>query len=189
MQAQNKQNKKTHVSIIAAIGRNRELGGKNDLLWHIPEDFKHFKRTTLGSPIIMGSKTFESIGRALPKRLNIVLSNKKDYQARGCIVVHSIQEALTIAKTKCSRGPLEHLQKECEIFIIGGGFVYKQAFEMGIVDRLYLTLIDADFPQADVFFPDYEKYGFTNVIAERRGKEEIHQKGKSFTYTFVTVEK
>ena len=177
------------ISIIAAIGRNRELGGKNDLLWHIPEDFKHFKHTTLGSPIIMGSNTFESIGRALPKRLNIVLSDKPDYYAKGCIVVHSIQEALTIAKTKCARGPLEHLQKECEIFIIGGGFVYKQAFEMGIVDRLYLTLIDVDFPQADVFFPEYEKYGFTNVIEERRGKEEIHQKGKSFTYTFVTVEK
>ncbi len=177
------------ISIIAAIGRNRELGGKNDLLWHIPEDFKHFKRTTLGSPIIMGSKTFESIGRALPKRLNIVLSKKKDYQARGCIVAHSMQEALNTAKAECKRKSLEHSQKDCEIFIIGGGFVYEQALDMGIVDRLYLTLIDADFPQADVFFPDYKKYGFTNVIAERRGKEEIHQKGKSFAYTFVTVEK
>ncbi len=174
---------KPRVSIIAAIGRNREIGGtvdgKADLLWHIPEDFKHFKKTTMGKPIIMGSTTYESIGSALPGRLNIVLSHDREYVAKGCIVVHSLDEAVEIASEAGTD----------EIFIIGGGFVYKQALEIGMVDRMYLTLIDADFPQADVFFPEYQKvYGFTKIIEQRDGKGETTEKSKTFSYKFVTLE-
>jgi len=168
--------------MIAAIGRNRELGGKvngkSDLLWHIPEDFKHFKSTTLGKPVIMGSKTFESIGKALPKRLNIVLSHKDNYMAEGCEVVHSLEDALSLT-IKDVEGSLDI----DEVFIIGGGFVYKQALEQKIVDRLYITIIDADFAKADVFFPDYTEYGFVKVVEERESNN------KEFKYTFTILEK
>ncbi len=171
-------NTKPRVSIIAAIGRNREIGGKvngkEGLLWHIPEDFKNLVRLTKGKPIIMGSKTYESIGRPLPKRLNIVLSHDADYEAPGCTVVTSLTDAI------------ERAQEESvdEVFIFGGGFVYKQALEQGLVERMYLTLIDADFAEADVFFPEYEEaFGFTKVIEERSSKDE------TYTYTFTTLEK
>ena len=165
--------KKPRASIIAAIGRNRELGGtvdgKTDLLWHIPEDFKHFKKTTMGKPIIMGSTTYESIGKALPGRLNIVLSHDKEYIANGCTVAHSLDEAVERASKEGTD----------EMFIIGGGFVYKQALEQGMVDRMYLTIIDADFKNADVFFPEYSN--FTKIVEERESKD------KTFSYKFVTL--
>jgi len=175
--------KKPRVSIIAAIGRNRELGGKvndkGDLLWHIPEDFKNLVKITTGKPIIMGSKTYESIGRPLPKRLNIVLSHDLEYEAPGCLVMTSLS------------GAIERAQQEegDEVIIFGGGFVYKQALEQSLVDRLYLTIIDTDFTEADVFFPEYKSYGFTKVVEERSGKKEITQKGKTFSYKFVTLER
>jgi len=171
---------KPRVSIIAAIGRNRELGASNDMLWHIREDFKNLVKITKDKPIIMGSKTYESIGRPLPKRLNIVLSHQSDYNAPGCTMVTSLEDAMVRAREEGTE----------EIIIFGGGFVYRQALEMGVVERMYLTLVDADFPQADVFFPEYkEVYGFTKVIAERDGKKEISQKDKTFSYKFVTLER
>ncbi len=162
---------KPRVSSIAAIGKNRELGIKGQLLCHIPEDLKHFKELTMGKPIIMGSKTFESIGKALPGRLNIVLSSRDDYEAKGCRVVHSIQEAMSLAS--------EH--ESDEVFIIGGGSVYKQVLDEDIVDRLYLTHIDEEFPEADVLFPEY--LDFQKVIEERQGA------GETFDYKFVTLER
>jgi dihydrofolate reductase len=163
--------KKPRVSIIAAIGRNRELGGNGGLLWHLPEDFKNLVKITTGKPIIMGSKTYESIGKPLPNRHNIVLSQSSEYSAPGCTVVTSLEEALAVAAQEGVE----------EVIIFGGGFVYKKALKEGIVDRLYLTLIDADFPEADVFFPEYRD--FTRVISEHAGKE-----GETYPYKFVTLE-
>jgi len=147
------------ISIIAALGRNRELGYHNELLWRIPEDLKRFKRLTMGHPIIMGRKTFESIGQPLPGRENLVVSRQ------GL----SLEEALQKARA---------LDQE-EVFVIGGAQVYEAA--LSHADRLYLTLIDEE-KEADVYFPQYEHL-FTKKVAEEAGEHNgVH-------YRWVTFEK
>ncbi|MFH1523225.1 MAG: dihydrofolate reductase [Patescibacteria group bacterium] len=157
------------INIIVALGKNREIGFKNQLLWDIPEDMKRFKKITTGHIVIMGSKTYESIGKPLPNRINIVIAKEKDYQATGCIVAHSIIEAVEKAKG--------HSRKK-EIFIIGGGSIYKQF--LPLTDKLYLTLVD-DAPEADIYFPDY--FEFKNII-----KEETHETD-NLKYTFLELTK
>jgi dihydrofolate reductase len=160
------------ISIVAAIGENRELGKDNKLLWHIPGELPRFKTITMGHPIVMGRKTFESIGRVLPGRLNIVISRSTEHNLSGistsCLFVTSIASALTLAK--------EYDQDE--IFIIGGGQIYEQA--LPFVDRLYLTVVHSTF-DADTFFPDYSQ--FTKVI-----EKEDHDSGE-YKYTFLTLGK
>ncbi|MDP3995611.1 MAG: dihydrofolate reductase [Patescibacteria group bacterium] len=136
------------ISAIAAVGKNRELGNKGKLPWHVPEDLKHFKETTLGHPIIMGRKTFESLGirKPLPNRTNIVVTRNPDYRAEGAIVVQSIEDAIEEAK--------KHETEE--IFVIGGEEIFKLAWPH--LDRLNLTVIDGEF-EADAFFPEYEEFG------------------------------
>ena len=155
------------ISIIAAIGENRELGRDNKLLWRIPEDLKRFRVLTEGHPIIMGRKTFESIGRPLPKRTNIIITRQADYKAEGCIVVGSVEAAIAKAKEF----------DEQEIFIIGGGEIYKQALPM--VDKLYLTVVKGSF-HADVFFPDYSE--FAKIIKQETGSFENY----NITYLELT---
>lgn len=158
------------ISMIAAVGaHDRALGKNNDLLWRLPEDLKRFKQLTTGHAIIMGRKTYESIGKPLPNRTNIVITRDPSYQAEGCIVVTSLDEAIVNARD---------VETE-EIFIIGGGQIYEQGLEYA--DRLYLTLIDAPSVGADVFFPDYS--AFTKKISGEHGVSgDIH-------YTWVTLEK
>lgn len=134
---------KPRISIIAALGRDRGIGYRGELLWRIPQDLKRFKATTFGKPVIMGRKTFESIGRILSGRLNIVVSRNKNSIVPGATNVHSLEAAIAAAK-------YEHT----EIFVIGGGEIYKEA--LPLADRLYLTLID-DLKPADTFFPAYEE--------------------------------
>lgn len=129
------------ISMIAAVGKNRELGKGNELIWRISEDLKFFKATTMGHPIIMGRKTFESLPKALPGRKNIVITFNKAYTAEGAVVVHSVEEAVSAADTD-------------EAFIIGGESIYK-AF-LPVCDKMYLTLIDGEDADADAFFPEYE---------------------------------
>ena len=131
------------ISIIAAIDANRGLGKNNRLLFKILEDMKRFKKLTTGHVVVMGRKTFESIGRSLPKRTNIVVTRDAKYKAGGCIVVHSLDEALEKAT---------EIEKE-EIFVIGGGEIYNQAIE--IADTLYLTIVKGSY-EADAFFPECE---------------------------------
>ena len=139
--------KKPRICIVVAIGRdknlNRVLGKDNNLLWRIPDDLKRFKALTLGHPVIFGRKTFESIGRPLPGRTNIVVTRDPDWTFEGVIVVHSLQEGIEKAK--------EFDQEE--IHIGGGAQIYEQA--LPYVDKLYLTLID-DEKEGDSFFPPYE---------------------------------
>ncbi|MFZ2886284.1 MAG: dihydrofolate reductase [Minisyncoccia bacterium] len=132
------------ISMIAAIGKNRELGKGNDLLWKIPVDLKRFRETTKGHPIIMGRKTFESIGKPLPNRTNIVITRDGKWAAEGAFPVISMEEAIELAKIKPGND---------EIFVIGGGQIY----DLGLryADKLYLTLIE-DAKEADSFFPEYE---------------------------------
>lgn len=133
------------ISIIAAIGSNRELGKDNKLLWNIPEDLKRFRKLTMGHPVIMGRKTFESIGKSLPNRANIIITRDKNYQIVGCLIAHSLEEAINMAKEKDKK----------EIFIIGGGQIYEQA--ISIADKLYLTVVEGNY-NADTFFPDYSQF-------------------------------
>lgn len=154
------------ISIIAAIGKNRELGKDNKLLWHIPADFVRFKKITTGHPVIMGRKTYESIGKPLPDRTNMVVTRDVYYHAPGCTVCHSLQEALEKAKKKDSD----------EIFIIGGGQLYSQA--MKVADKLYLTLVNGTF-DADTFFPDYSR--FKKTVYKQTGVSG------NFSYTFLEL--
>ena len=163
MTAEETQQKKTadkgRISIIVAIGKgDRALGNNNELLWHIPEDLKRFKELTLGHPIIMGRKTWESLPekfRPLPERTNIVITRNESLVADGATVAASLEEALT-----AGRGA----QGGEEIFIIGGGEIYRSA--LPIVDRLYLTIVDNE-KEADVFFPDYSDFKKITYKEER----------------------
>lgn len=157
---------KPQISLIAAIGKNRELGKNNKLLWNIPEDLKRFKELTMGHPVIMGRKTNESIGRPLPNRTNIVITRDKGYEQEGCLITHSLEEAIELAKTKDNN----------EIFIIGGGQIYEQA--INIADKLYLTIVKGKF-EADTFFPEYSK--FKKIIS--REERNYFQ----YNYTFLEL--
>lgn len=134
------------VSMIAAIGKNRELGKNNDLIWHFKEDMKFFRETTTGNTVVMGRKTFESLPHALPNRRNIVISSNKNYHAEGAEVVTSVGEALE--KTNSDN-----------VFVIGGGKIYSEFLKYA--DKLYLTEIDAQCSDADTFFPEFDKSEFS----------------------------
>ncbi len=153
---------KPTIAAIAAIGKNRELGSSGKIPWYIPEELKHFKNVTMGHPIIMGRKTHESIGRALPGRANIVITRNPEFKADGCIVVTSVEDAISEANQLKAGQPLAGRHGNEEIFIIGGGEIYKLAWDY--IDKLYLTVINKDF-EADVFFPDYSK--FDKVISRK----------------------
>lgn len=155
---------------VAIVGVRRAIGKNNDLLYRISEDLKRFKSITLGHPIIMGRKTFDSIGKALPGRTNIVITRDTNYEKEGVIAANSLEEALSKAK---------EIDQE-EIFIIGGGEIYKQA--LPFTTKLYLTKIDADDKDADIFFPEFESH-FTKVVFE-----EHHPEGNP-PYTFLELKK
>src|SRR5665811_1114134 len=129
------------ISIIAAIGKNNELGKKNTLLWDLPADMKHFRETTKGHTVIMGQKTFESIGRPLPNRRNIVLTKDDNFKTSGIEISKSLES--TLASFKDSKE---------EIFIIGGGQIYKQSIDKA--DRLYITHVGMEDKEADTYFPE-----------------------------------
>ena len=163
------QQQKAKVIAIAAIDRNRGLGKNNDLLYKIPEDQKHFRDMTLGHPIILGRKNFESFpgGKPLPGRVNILVTRNPDYRPDGVIVTHSVEEALAEARKLDSE----------KIYIIGGGEIYKAA--LPYTDELDLTVID-DAKDADALFPEYE-HEFTRVLSERAGEYQ----GTKFKYVVL----
>ena len=156
------------ISLIAAIGENKALGRNNKLIYRIPEDLKRFKEITSGHPIIMGRKTFESIGRPLPNRTNIIVTRDKDFIADGCEVVHSIEEGIKVAVKV----------EKSEVFIIGGGQIYEQSIRLA--DKLYLTIVEGE-PEADTYFPDYAE--FKKVVTK-----ESH-KSSGLKYKFLELER
>lgn len=147
------------VSMIAAIGKNRELGKNNELIWHFKEDMRFFRETTIGNTVIMGRKTFESLPHALPGRRNIVITTDKNYSAPGAQVVTSVEEALE----KAGNG---------NVFIIGGAKVYSQFLQYS--DKLYLTEIDAECGDADAFFPEFDKADYSSVKLTDFTVDSIH---------------
>ncbi len=159
------------ISIIAAIGKKNELGKGNTLLFHMPADIKYFRETTKGHAVIMGRKTFESIGKALPNRKNIVITRDKKYKKEGVEIAHSLAEALGKAKG------------DDEIFIIGGAEIYKQA--MDYADKLYITHLDATDKKADTFFPEIIPIVWNETSHKKHKKDSENP----FDYTFSIYEK
>lgn len=159
------------ITIIAAIANNNVLGKDNQLIWHIPADLKRFKKETSGHHIIMGRKTYESLGRPLPNRVNVVISRNMNYPTpTGCVVVDSLEKALEIAKN------------DANPFIIGGAQIYAEA--MNIADKLDLTHVHHDF-DGDVFFPLID-----SDIWEETSREDFEADGpNSLNYSFVTYER
>lgn len=156
------------IILIAAIGENNELGKDNGLLWHLPNDFKRFKKLTSHHFLIMGRKTFESLPGALPTRVHIVLTKNRKYGKEDAVVVYSMDEALQKAKSKK------------DVYIIGGGEIYKQGLK--IADKMELTRVHSEFPEADTFFPDFSKDEWELVSEEKHEKDEKHK----YDYTYET---
>ena len=158
------------LTLIAAASENNALGKDNDLVWHLPDDFKRFKALTSGHYIIMGRKTFESFPKPLPNRTHVIITRQNDYKVpEGCIVVNSLKEAINV----CSENE--------EVFIIGGGQIYKQSIE--IADKIELTRVHTTV-EADAFFPVIDENIWEVIQSEYHPKDDKHE--YDFTYlTFV----
>ncbi|MEQ8702524.1 MAG: dihydrofolate reductase [Phaeodactylibacter sp.] len=161
------------LSAIVATDRKGVIGKDDDIPWHLPADLKYFKRRTLNRHIIMGRKTFESIGRPLPKRTNIIVTRNPFFIVSNCLVSNSLEQAIELAR---SNG-------EEEAFIIGGGTIYEQA--MPLIDRLYLTEVDTEVEGGDVFFPKPDPVIWTEVSSEAHQPDEKNP----YAYTFKVLER
>ncbi|GGA67859.1 dihydrofolate reductase [Neiella marina] len=158
------------ISLIAAMGRNRVIGKDNQMPWHMPADLKHFKQVTMGKPVVMGRKTFESIGRPLPGRLNIVITRDHSYVSEGVSVVDSPEAALAIAQETTD-----------EVMIIGGGQIYQQFLPQAT--DLYLTFIDAE-PEGDAFFPKWPDK-FRQVSKSHHPKDDKNDYSCDFVHMAI----
>ena len=165
----------TKVIIIAAVSQNNVIGNKGKIPWHISKDLKRFKKLTQGHAVIMGRKTYESIGKPLPNRINIIVTRDRNYFVSinrlidtEIAVCNSLREAVRIAESK-NKG---------EIFIIGGGQIFKEAIKF--TDKLYLTIVKGKF-RGDAFFPDYSK--FKKIVFKKESRDD------NYHYTFIDIEK
>lgn len=161
------------VSIIAAMDEEQGIGKDNDLLFRIKEDFKRMRELTMGHPIIMGRRTFYSIGRVLPGRTNIIISRNPDnlQNTEDAVYAENLEKAIEIAKESIGND---------EIFIFGGGMIFREALEKSLINRLYLTIVEGDYG-ADTFFPEYPE--FKKVVSEEKREAD------GYKYTFLTLEK
>lgn len=158
------------VSMITAMAKQRVIGRNGSMPWHLPADLAHFKRCTMGCPVIMGRKTYDSIGRPLPGRKNIVLSRSQSLAIESCTVVNSLDEALIL------------VEDDAEVFIIGGQQLYRQALPLS--HRLYLTHIDAEF-EGDTFFPEYSHSDWNQFSTE----SYLSDKSNPWPYQFEVLER
>ena len=154
------------ISLIVAVAENGVIGDRNALLWHISEDLRHFKAVTTGHPVVMGRKTWESLGRPLPNRTNVVIT-RQNIEIPGCTVVHSLEEAVAL------------FPGDDEVFVIGGAQIYAQA--LPLADRFYLTRVEADY-EGDTLFPAWNPADWTPVREERR------ERGEKFEHPFVFLD-
>jgi len=159
------------ISFVVAMDKNRIIGKNNQLPWHLPADLKFFKQVTMGHPIIMGRKTFESIGKPLPGRENIILTRNEDYRAEGCKVIHTVAEIKQIEE-----------ETQGEVCVIGGAEIFKEAFPMA--DRLYITWIEEEF-EGDTYFPEFDEKEW-NVISKEQGPQD---EKNPYLYYFVIYER
>ena len=158
------------LTMIAAAAENNALGKDNELVWHLPDDFKRFKRLTSGHHIIMGRKTFESFPELLPDRTHVIITRKDDYQPDGAIVVHSMEEAIRVSKL------------DDQAFIIGGGEIYKMGLEHA--EKIELTRVHGEF-DADTYFPEIDKEKWKIVKDQFHDKDEKHD----YSFTYLTYER
>lgn len=159
------------TSIIVAIAQNRAIGKDNQLLWHLPADLKYFRQLTTNHHIVMGRKTYESIGKPLPNRTTVIITRDTSYQADGCFVVHSLEEAISFCENN----------NETEAFIIGGGEIYAQS--LAVADIIYLTEVKTEI-EGDAFFPEIDKSLYKETFRENHFKDEKH----IYDFDFVTLE-
>jgi dihydrofolate reductase len=155
------------ITLIAAAAENNALGKDNQLVWHLPDDFKRFKQLTSGHYIIMGRKTFESFPKPLPNRTHIIITRQKNYKVEGCLIANSIENAMAMAP------------KNEEVFIIGGAEIYKQSIDFA--DKIELTRVHSNF-EADAYFPEINLNHWTLSFEEQHHKDEKH----NFDFTFLT---
>ncbi|HET7657323.1 MAG TPA: type 3 dihydrofolate reductase [Bacillales bacterium] len=158
------------ISFLFAMGSNRVIGKDNDLPWHLPADLAYFKKKTMGHPIIMGRKTYESIGKPLPGRENIVVTRDKHFTAEGCTIVHSIEEASNVVKGNE------------ESFVIGGANLFEAFYPYA--DRMYVTLIHESF-EGDTYFREIDEREWKLVATEQHEKDEKNK----YDYTFLVYDR
>lgn len=158
------------LTLIAAAGENNELGKDNDLVWHLPDDFKRFKQLTTGHHIIMGRKTFDTFPQLLPNRTHVVVTRQENYKKEGVIVVHSLERAIELTK------------EDPQPFIIGGGEIYKMGMKAG--DKIELTRVHGEF-DADTYFPEIDLSKWKLVSEKFHDKDEKHQ----YAFTYLTYER
>jgi dihydrofolate reductase len=157
------------VSIVVAVAQNNAIGKDNKLLWHLPKDLKHFKEITTGGTVIMGRKTYDSVGRPLPNRRNIIIT-RQQIEIAGCEVVNSVEAALDLCRD------------EAEVFIVGGAEIYKQA--MPLTDRIFLTIVHENF-EADTYFPEIKE-----DIWKQTDRQDYEPDEKNpLPYSFMTLER
>jgi len=164
------------LSIIVAQAQNRVIGINNNLPWHLPEDLRYFKQVTMGKPIIMGRKTFDSIGRPLPGRTNIVITRDGSYQPEGVKVVNSLEAARELAENICTIDGCD------EAMVIGGAQIYEQA--LSLADRLYLTQVHADV-NGDAWFPEFHPGDWMEM-----GRDDFTASGHNpYDYSFIVLQR
>lgn len=165
-----------NLAIIVAQAKNRVIGINNKLPWHLPEDLRYFKQVTMGKPIIMGRNTYESIGRPLPGRTNIVITRQNDYAPEGVRVVNSLDEAVELAESIALINGID------EAMVIGGAQIYEQA--LASAQRLYLTEVDAEI-DGDAWFPEFERQEWSEV-----GREDFSAEGPNpYNYSFIVLDR
>ena len=162
------------VSLIVAVSRNGVIGLNNQLPWHLPGDLKYFKSVTMGKPLIMGRKTFDSIGRPLPGRTNIVVTRDSQWHAEGVQVAQTLVQAMTLARLACAAAQVE------EIMVIGGEQIYR--LTLPVADRLYLTQVEAEV-EGDAFFPIYDPEEWHQV------SEQLPEKIDTHSYRYLVLER
>lgn len=169
------------ISLISAVAKNGVIGGGNTLLWNLPADMKHFRDKTHGHTVIMGRKTYESIGKPLPNRKNIIITRDTNYYRNGVDVVNSLEEALKLASLEQGK-EFEENQDEVEVFVIGGGEIYKQSMEKA--NRLYITEVHKDF-EGDTLFPSIDKSTWKEISREYFEPDEKN----NIPYSFIEYKK
>ncbi|MFE4813864.1 dihydrofolate reductase [Peribacillus simplex] len=159
------------ISLIVAMDQNRVIGKNNELPWHLPADLQYFKKVTMGHPIVMGRKTFESIGRVLPGRENVIVTRNQDYKAEGCVVLHDIEQIKTFADSR-----------DEEVFVIGGAEIFKEI--LPVTDRLYITEIHETF-EGDTFFPVIDENQWDKVSSNPGSIDEKNR----YAHDFIILQK
>ena len=165
-----------YLSLICAMDENLVIGRNNSLPWHLPEDLKYFKQTTMGNSIIMGRKTYESIGKPLPGRTNIIVSRNREYEVENARVVNSLSEAIELAEN------IAFIDGSLEAFVIGGAELFEEA--LTLVNRLHLTMVHAEV-DGDTWFPDFEVSDFNEVSREYFEADEVNP----YDYSICVLER